>query len=156
LPKLLLTWLAAACWLLACLPPRASATDSASASTGARVFELRQGHGYVSPAYSSEEEKWFRAFQEGNFFISGWRDIMRDVLRVFSPEEQERQRGRLDALGEKIGREWARDNDIRRIDDGMLHSWGALLRQASRKKVPENMAATIHRIDQEVNSLLGR
>jgi len=155
LAKSLLPSCVVLCWLLLAGPLCAQATDSASASTGARTPELRQGSGYWSHGYSSDEEKWYHVFQEGNFLINGWQDIMRDVLQVFSPEEQLRQRYQLDVLGEKIGREWARDNDVRRIDDGKLRHWGSLLRQAGRK-TPEHMLATIHRIDQEVNHLLGR
>lgn len=154
--KHVLSCLAVCCWLSLVGPGSLGATDNASASTGGRTPELRQGTGYWSPSYSSDEEKWYRVFQEGNFLIGGWQDIMRDVLQVFPPEEQPRQRDRLAVLGERIGREWARDNDIRRIDDGKLRHWGSLLRQAGRKRVPEVMLATIHRIDQEVNHLLGR
>lgn len=59
----------------------------------------------------------------------------------------------MNQLGSKIGREWCRDNDVRRIDNSMLSNWGSQLRKAAKNE-PQRLAEVIRNIDSEVNSLL--
>lgn len=102
---------------------------------------------------TKDEEEWFRKFYEGTFLIKGWRSRMKELLELFSPDEIEEMRGLLDNLGEKIGREWARDNRVRRVDTPLLQEWGQDLKNAKRKG-PDVLAEAIRNLDTEVDDLL--
>ena len=99
------------------------------------------------------EEEWFRKFYEGTFLIKGWRTRMKELLQPFSPAEKEKLQGLLDNLGERIGREWARDNRVRRVDTPLLQKWGQDLTKAKREG-PEILAEAIRTLNTEVDDLL--
>ncbi len=100
-----------------------------------------------------DEEEWFRKFYDGTFLIKGWKSRMKEVLQPFSPAEKEKMSPQLDNLGEKIGREWAKDNKVRRVDTPMLQKWGQDLQNA-KKKGPDVLAETIRNLDTELDDLL--
>ena len=100
-----------------------------------------------------DEEEWFRKFYEGTFLIKGWKSRMKEVLQPFSPAEGDKMRGQLDNLGEKIGREWAKDNKVRRVDTPMLQKWGKDFQEA-KDKGPDVLAETIRDLNTEVDNLL--
>ncbi|MGI6638953.1 MAG: hypothetical protein ACOX4Z_07890 [Desulfobulbus sp.] len=102
---------------------------------------------------SAEEQKWYKTFQEGNLLVDGWVDISADILAKLPPAEQPEQQKKLAQLGDKIGREWAKENDIRKIDTDMLKKWGKELKDAS-KKTSEDLTLVIARIDRQVDSIL--
>jgi hypothetical protein len=102
---------------------------------------------------TKDEEEWFRKFYEGTFLIKGWKSRMKEVLQPFSPAERDKMRSQLFNLGEKIGREWARDNKVRRVDTPLLQKWGQDLLNA-KKKGPDVLAETIRILDAEVDHLL--
>ena len=102
---------------------------------------------------TKDEEEWFRKFYEGTFLIKGWKSRMKEVLQPFSPAERDKMRAQLDNLGEKMGREWARDNKVRRVDTPLLQKWGQDLLNA-KKKGPDVLAETIRILDTEVDDLL--
>ncbi len=56
-------------------------------------------------------------------------------------------------LGIKIGTEWCKDNEIRKIDNPMLQSWGKRLHE-SIKSGHEILTQTLHEIEDEVDMLL--
>ena len=100
-----------------------------------------------------DEEEWFRKFYDGTFLIKGWKARMKEVLQPFSPAEKDKMREQLDSLGEKMGREWAKDNKVRRVDTPMLQKWGKDLQNA-KEKGPDFLAETIRNLDTEVDDLL--
>ena len=102
---------------------------------------------------TEDEEEWFRKFYEGTFLIKGWRSRMKELLQPFPPAERDQIRDLLDNLGERIGREWARDNRVRRVDTPLLQKWGQDLSSA-RRKGPDVLAETIRNLDTEVDDLL--
>jgi len=102
---------------------------------------------------TKDEEEWFRKFYEGTFLIKGWRSRMKELLQPFSPDKKEEMRGLLDNLGEKIGREWAKDNRVRRVDTPLLQKWGQDLVSAKRKG-PDLLTEAIRNLDIEVDDLL--
>ena len=102
---------------------------------------------------SPEEAKWYRTFHEGSLLVDGWQDIMKDLLATIKPSEQAQHRTVLERLGDKIGREWAKDNSIRKIDTEMLREWGKVLRQTAKKK-PENLTAVIQNLVQNVKAIV--
>jgi hypothetical protein len=103
---------------------------------------------------SNSEQKWMKQFYEGTFLVKGWKEQMQELLQAFSAEQREAVKEQLDHLGEKIGREWAKDNSVRKIDTDHLKQWGKALKSA-RKKGPDALIAQIRSIDHTVNDLLG-
>ena len=102
---------------------------------------------------TKNEEEWFRKFYEGTFLVKGWRSRMEELLRAFSSAERDKMHSLLDNLGEKIGREWARDNRVRRVDTPLLQQWGQDLRNA-RIDGPDVLVKAIRKLDTEVDNLL--
>ncbi|MBF0201643.1 MAG: hypothetical protein HQK66_10090 [Desulfamplus sp.] len=72
----------------------------------------------------AKENEWYKKFQEGTFVIKGWKARTNEILKKIPYDEREDLKGKLELLGDKIGREWARDNSVRRIDNTMLQTWG--------------------------------
>jgi len=99
------------------------------------------------------EKKWFKKFYEGTLLIKGWKDRTKEILQAVPPENKEEIRKTLDVLGEKIGREWARDNSTRRIDTGMLQQWGEELVTA-KKEGYAALKEKIHKVDTEADKIL--
>lgn len=110
--------------------------------------------GYTLPDnLKPEERKWYETFQNGNMLADGWLDISRDILGRLPAEARSEQTARLRSLGDKIGREWCKDNKARRIDTGMLKAWGKQLKDAS-KKSPEALTRALAIIDGQVDKLV--
>jgi len=102
---------------------------------------------------SPEEKKWFAKFQEGNLFAEGWKKISGDILAKTPKELVEKQRVALEVLGIKIGCEWSKDNEIRKIDNDMLKQWGSLLKDTVGQS-PHQITDVIAEIDLKVDMLL--
>jgi hypothetical protein len=77
-----------------------------------------------------------------------WDDTLAQALEGVPPQDQGRLRNRLWALGRMIGHEWARDNDVRRIDSNDVEAWGNLLKTSS------DLEATIDLIEAEADEKL--
>lgn len=107
------------------------------------------------PEKLSEEEKaWFRAFQEGTFYVQGWKDITAEVLeKIQQKEVKDELRQTLTMLGIRIGCEWSKDNDIRKINNDMLEQWGDRLQKIAEEK-PHELPVVIADIRQQVVALL--
>lgn len=108
---------------------------------------------YDLSGLSERERDWFLTFIKGNILAEGWGRITDNLLRHVTEEEQRQQRLLLIRLGTKIGREWCRDNHIRRIDNSMLREWGSQLKNTAKNE-PQRLAELIRDIDCEVDSLL--
>lgn len=79
-----------------------------------------------------------------------WGEIMQRLLASVPPERQERLRTRLILLGQSIGYEWAKENSIRRIDNGHIKSWSSDLKRSAHDPEP-----AVARIEQQSRALLG-
>ena len=132
---------------LSALAPSAWANNAEAALTdGAGGHEV-PGH------LSAEEKRWFKTFYEGNLLADGWHEITAYLLSRTPEEERAAQRVALDNLGRKIVLEWARPNDVRKVDTDMLRDWGGVLKETAREN-PEQLARVIAAIDQEVEAAL--
>jgi len=110
--------------------------------------------GYVIPDHlSGEEKKWFKVFQEGNMLAVGWQKITADILASAPVDEHPAQRTALENLGLKIGQEWSRPNDVRKVDSSMLREWGNILKKTAREN-PQHLTLAIASIDRQVDDLL--
>ncbi len=101
----------------------------------------------------AQEKKWFHRFYDGTWLVKGWKARMQEILSVFQSRDQDAVRSQMESLGHKIGREWARDNSVRRIDTSMLQQWGDDLSQA-RDKGAMVLAEEISRIERDVDEIL--
>ena len=108
---------------------------------------------YDLSGLSEEEQAWFVKFIEGTIYADGWLDIADYILRQLSKDERHLKQQQLDELGYKIGREWCKDNGLRKIDTAMLKKWGKLLKSTAQDE-PHLLAAVIDHIDGEVASLV--
>ncbi|MEN8189983.1 MAG: hypothetical protein ABFS19_09075 [Thermodesulfobacteriota bacterium] len=104
-------------------------------------------------AMGQEERDWYEKFYKGVVFFDGWKKITLRVLEKYSDEEQTRALAFMQHLGVKIGAEWAKDNDIRKIDTEMLKGWGKQLKQAVKKE-KIHLTTLLHRLDREVDERL--
>ncbi len=102
---------------------------------------------------SKDEQEWLRKFYEGTFLVKGWTARTKEILHDVPSEHKKETEKALTCLGEKIGREWARDNAVRRIDSDLLQKWGEELRSV-RKKGNAVLGETIRKIDSEADNIL--
>jgi hypothetical protein len=114
---------------------------------------LAAAPGLAAEQLSAKEKAWFDTFQRGTLYAKGWRDITEELVAKAPAEFQSDLQRRLDELGMKIGREWSRSNDVRKIDSAMLRQWGDMLRQAAEAQ-PERIPQVVSRLDQKVVALL--
>ncbi len=103
---------------------------------------------------SKEEQEWFATFQEGTFYVQGWREITAKILDKIKPENEKKTlRHSLNLLGIRIGCEWSKNNDVRKIDTDMLEQWGAELQKTAEKK-PDELPVLIADIQKQVFELV--
>ena len=136
-----------------CLTALSALAPSARANTAQAALTGGAG-GYEVPAHlSAEEKRWFKTFYEGNLLADGWHEITAYLLSRTPEQERAAQREALDNLSRKIVLEWARPNDVRKVDTDMLRDWGGVLKETAREN-PEQLARVIAAIDQEVEAAL--
>ncbi len=104
--------------------------------------------------FFNDEKQWLQKFYEGSFAVKGWNDYSREILRAVPGDGKAEIKTMLANLGEKIGREWSKDNSVRKIDTPMLKQWGGRL-QASKDKGPSALTGEIEAIQGEVDRILG-
>lgn len=79
-----------------------------------------------------------------------WGEIMQRLLANVPPQQQEKLRTRLILLGQRIGYEWAKENDVRRINNAHIQTWSSDLKQNVADPEP-----AVARIEQQARQLLG-
>lgn len=103
---------------------------------------------------SEEEKEWFATFQEGTFYVQGWQEITTEILKKVQQEsKKEELRRSLTHLGIRIGCEWSKKNNVRKIDTDMLAEWGSELQEAAEKN-PDELPIVIADIQQKVFELV--
>ncbi len=100
-----------------------------------------------------EARNWYVKFQKGGMFFDGWQEISEDVVAKVPDEEKLRTKVTMMALGVKIGCEWSKENDVRKISTSMLQDWGKQL-SSTVDDSPDNLLVVINSIEYEVNELL--
>src|SRR5215467_7528260 len=58
-----------------------------------------------------------------------WGEIMQRLLVNVPADRKEKLRTRLILLGQRIGYEWAKENDVRRINNDHIKAWSADLKE---------------------------
>ncbi|MEY3668373.1 MAG: hypothetical protein RL572_1913 [Pseudomonadota bacterium] len=96
--------------------------------------------------------EWVLRFYEGSEFMAlGWNAIAESVLVDLPAPDHAALSRQLRALGQAISGEWAKDNQVRRIDTAMLSLWGGVM-QADFTR--EYRVAAVAMIRQDVAELL--
>ncbi|MCW5201387.1 hypothetical protein VU11_01895 [Desulfobulbus sp. US2] len=103
---------------------------------------------------SEDEKEWFTTFQEGTFYVQGWKEITTGILEKIQQERKKEEIQRsLNHLGIRIGCEWSKKNDVRKIDTDMLEQWGSELQKAAEDN-PNKLPIVIANIQQKVFELV--
>ena len=77
-----------------------------------------------------------------------WHETTRKLTAAAAPEKRQALSARLLALGRKIGHEWAKENDVRKISTDHIRAW---YRELEKAGDPEPVVA---RIEAEAARLL--
>lgn len=106
--------------------------DAADPSEGLQFDDAAHRHWYAGRFWRGEcHSSLFWCFRGDD-----WYDLTADLLSRAPEAEQPALCRSLFDLGRKIGHEWARDNDIRRISTDDLEAWqDILLNKQSRPEV---------------------
>ena len=96
---------------------------------------------------------WIKRFYHGTLiFPTGWNDMTRQLVdSVESAEDKQLITQRLFNLGKIISVEWAKPNNVRKINSSNMGVWGNSLRIAAERS---DQFAFIDRVEQDVNALL--
>ncbi len=123
------------------LPPQAHFLGLYEADLANQALQTRQQY-----------LEWVVRFYEGSQYMAlGWNAIAESVLVDLSDRRRAQLSRQLDELGKAISGEWAKDNQVRRIDTAMLSLWGAVM-QADF--APDYRVAAVAMIRQDVVELL--
>jgi|TARA_B110001454_G_C12701154_1_gene426602 hypothetical protein len=96
--------------------------------------------------------QWIMNFYEGSLVYSrGWLDVESAVLAASDPRGRSALDSQLADLGAAIAAEWAKDNDLRIIDNRMLSLWGWILQLADSN---EQRLLSVEIIQLDVANLL--
>lgn len=94
---------------------------------------------------------WVSRFYRGFSGVPGWLSITEQVLARVPATENERIAARLYDLGARIGGEWAKHNEVRRLNTRSAAVWrDALLEALARDELNDYL----DRLDSDVNALL--
>lgn len=105
-------------------------------------------------ALQSETEylTWVARFYDGwELMPMGWNDIAESVLVDLELSDYQRINASLTTLAVQISGEWAKDNQVRRIDSAMLSLWGGVM-QADFS--PDYRIAAVEMIREDVTDIL--
>ncbi len=119
----------------------------------AALINPQPSHSFPVPSDLTDEEKhWFVKFQKGNLFVDGWQDISASILKKTPDAQKKQQREMLEKLGQKIGLEWCRDNNIRKVDTSMLKDWGKELKRTVKDN-PKGLNILLVSINEQIDTL---
>ena len=104
-------------------------------------------------ALDEEAKDWYATFQKGGLFFDGWQEISEDVVAMVPDEKKLKTKVTMLALGVRIGCEWSKENDVRKISTKMLQEWGKQLRKTVEHS-PDSLSVVITSIESEVDALL--
>jgi hypothetical protein len=114
---------------------------------------LEQSNPLTVAQLDKEAQKWFSTFQEGGMLFDGWKDISDKVINKVPEKAKVQTKLQMLALGVRMGCEWSKENDIRKISTKMLKNWGKEIRKVVDKS-PHDIPVVIKRIECEVDALL--
>ena len=94
---------------------------------------------------------WVTRFYTGTALAPGWLDLTRQVLERVGPDERDHVRERLFHMGGKIGSEWAKHDDVRRLNTRNAAVWRDALIESIRQG---ELDAYMNRVERDVEGLM--
>lgn len=131
----------------------ATSTQETSAEETVKTGKSIKSDQELLDGMNKEEKKWYKKFQKGLMLFDGWEQISQDILSGSPEEERDKLEPLLDTLGVRIGTEWSKANEVRKIDTDMLKKWGKRLKKA-KKKGSEILSSEVQTIHKEVEEIL--
>lgn len=128
-------------------------TNDYSTNLHDQVIDVSDLHQKHIAQLSNEERDWYNKFQDGLMFFDGWKDISQNILVCLPQEKRGGTRELLEAMGIRIGTEWSKNNETRKINTDQLRSWGDRLKEA-QKEGAERLQETVKIISTEVDAIL--
>jgi len=95
---------------------------------------------------------WVQRFFEGFNMVPGWLTMMKEVRARVPAEQWMLLESRLHDLGGSIGSEWAKHNDVRKLDTRTAAVWRDALMEALSQ---DDLEAYLYRLEQDVGALVG-
>ena len=102
---------------------------------------------------NKDQQEWYKKFYEGTFLVKGWKSRINEMLKGLPPEDKGEMGEQLENLGKKIGMEWSKPNDVRKISTAQLQQWGKDLQNA-KQKGPQGLTDRIQQLNREVDKKL--
>jgi len=117
------------------------------------IFERGWRQDSTNRAIQSEEEYllWVRRFYEGFSMNGGWLEMTSEIHSRVDAATVARAAPLLAGLGMRIGREWAKDNEVRRIDTHMVAVWRTALMEAIWQ---DDLVPFLARLEDDIGGLL--
>jgi len=96
---------------------------------------------------------WIKRFYKGTFLTSGWFEERNNLLKNLNEDAKTKIKDRLDKLGKRIAAEWAKDNNIRKLNTADVKKWGKKLRKAKKndRRDGNGLRKAISEIETEIN-----
>jgi hypothetical protein len=97
---------------------------------------------------------WVKSFHEGTFFVSGWTERAKTMLDGVKPGPNRKKLVKeINAFGQDICKEWAKDSSVCKVGTADLTRWGKVIEKA--KKIDEGngneLARAVAAIREEFN-----
>jgi hypothetical protein len=94
---------------------------------------------------------WVQRFYIGNNLVPGWTTMTRELQARVTPLRWQAVEPRMQALGERIAAEWAKDNSLRRINTRCAAVWRDALQESL---VRDDLDGFLTRLEADVTALL--
>jgi hypothetical protein len=94
---------------------------------------------------------WINRFYQGFNLVPGWLQVIERVSSRVAVEESATVRLQLEGLGRRIGSEWAKDNQVRKLNTRMAAVWRDALIEALAQ---DDLQAYIARMSQDVEGIM--
>jgi hypothetical protein len=96
---------------------------------------------------------WVVRFYQGTIlYPNGWNRISeRFIASIDQPKDKKVMAKRIRTLGILIANEWAQDNDVRRINNTHVSTWGSALRTSAERA---DQSDYVSKVEYDVNALI--
>ncbi|MFQ3244647.1 MAG: hypothetical protein ACI9SP_001278 [Arenicella sp.] len=96
---------------------------------------------------------WIVRFHQGTIlYPNGWNRVSeRFLASIDNQKDKQRMAKRIRALGILIANEWSQDNDIRRINNTHVATWGSALRTSAERA---DQSEYITKVESDVKALI--
>jgi hypothetical protein len=96
---------------------------------------------------------WIVRFYQGSIlYPNGWNRVSEQFIASIDKQRDKKSMAkRVRALGILIANEWSQDNDVRRINNTHVATWGSALRTSAERA---DQSAYVTKVENDVNGLI--